>query len=211
MQVRPLIYPSELQRLNKPGDIGHSIVVTFGNYPLMTYFTPSFKVPLYKMGKMDTSELNNRLFDEKEAFYDISIRNRMIEEMLEEKKNKSGITELKLNTNQSNASNTSNNTSNNVSASNVSSTDSSDTDDTTDTASGGVKTEVMTTEEKEAIIKEEKIAKEEKQEIKEEKVEESSNDAERMWKLFKNFQNPDAKIDDLATEGVSKDNGVVNA
>mgnify|MGYP003571280605 CR=1 FL=1 len=80
MQVRPLIYPSELQRLNHPGDIGHSIIVTFGNYPLMTYFTPSYKVHLYKMGKMDTSELNNRLFDEKEAFYNIAKRNDLIEE-----------------------------------------------------------------------------------------------------------------------------------
>ena len=80
MQVRPLIYPSELQRLNHPGDIGHSIVVTFGNYPLMTYFSPSFKVPFYKIGKMDTSELNDRLFDEKEAFYDISKRNNLAEE-----------------------------------------------------------------------------------------------------------------------------------
>ncbi|MBP5411214.1 MAG: type IV secretory system conjugative DNA transfer family protein, partial [Lachnospiraceae bacterium] len=80
MQVRPLIYPSELQRLNHPGDIGHSIVVTFGNYPLMTYFSPSFKVPFYKIGKMDTSEVNDRLFDEKEAFYDISKRNNLAEE-----------------------------------------------------------------------------------------------------------------------------------
>ena len=82
-QVRPLIYPSELQRLNKPGDIGHSIIVTFGNYPFMTYFTPSFKVPLYKIGKMDTSELNERLFDEKTAFYDIAKRNTIISEKQE--------------------------------------------------------------------------------------------------------------------------------
>jgi type IV secretory pathway TraG/TraD family ATPase VirD4 len=82
-QVRPLIYPSELQRLNKPGDIGHSIIVTFGNYPFMTYFTPSFKVPLYKIGKMDTSELNERLFDEKAAFYDIAKRNSIISEQQE--------------------------------------------------------------------------------------------------------------------------------
>ena len=74
-QTRPLIYPSELQRLNKPGDIGHSIIVTFGNYPLKTYFTPSFKVPLYKFGEMDQSELEDRLFNEQEAFYDIRMRN----------------------------------------------------------------------------------------------------------------------------------------
>ena len=77
-QVRPLIYPSELQRLNRPGDIGHSIVVTFGNYPLKTYFTPSFNVPLYKTGKMDTSELNERYFNENDVFYNIKERNGVV-------------------------------------------------------------------------------------------------------------------------------------
>ena len=93
MQVRPLIYPSELQRLNHPGDIGHSIVVTFGNYPLMTYFTPSFKVSFYKMGKMDTSELNNRLFDEKEAFYNIVKRNDLVEQDQQQKAEKKAAKE----------------------------------------------------------------------------------------------------------------------
>ena len=75
LQTRPLIYPSELQRLNHPGDIGHSIIVTFGNFPLKTYFTPSFKVPLYKIGKMDQSDLEDQFFDENGVFYDISKRN----------------------------------------------------------------------------------------------------------------------------------------
>ncbi len=74
-QVRPLIYPSELQRLNKPGNIGNSIIVTFGNYPLKTYFSPSFKVPFYKTGKMDTSDLAERYFDENSIHYDVSKRN----------------------------------------------------------------------------------------------------------------------------------------
>ena len=77
-QVRPLIYPSELQRLNHPGDIGHGIIVTFGNFPLKTYFTPSFKVPLYQTGEMDNSELEERSFDEGELFYDIRIRNQKV-------------------------------------------------------------------------------------------------------------------------------------
>jgi type IV secretion system protein VirD4 len=77
-QVRPLIYPSDLQRLNKPGDIGHSIIVTFGNYPLKTYFSPSFKVPFYKIGKMDTSELAERFFDENEVFYSVDQRNKIV-------------------------------------------------------------------------------------------------------------------------------------
>ena len=81
-QTRPLIYPSELQRLNHPGDIGHGIIVTFGNYPLKTYFTPSFKVPLYINGEMDQSELEDRSFNEKEIFYDIRIRNKEVLEKI---------------------------------------------------------------------------------------------------------------------------------
>ena len=75
LQVRPLIYPSELQRLNKPGDIGLSIIVTFGNYPLKTYFTPSFKVPLYRFGKIELTGLDERYFNENEVFYDVRVRN----------------------------------------------------------------------------------------------------------------------------------------
>ena len=77
-QVRPLIYPSELQRLNKPGNIGNSIIVTFGNYPLKTYFSPSFKVPFYQMGKMDTSDLSERFFDENTILYSVSKRNEIV-------------------------------------------------------------------------------------------------------------------------------------
>jgi hypothetical protein len=77
-QVRPLIYPSELQRLNKPGNIGNSIIVTFGNYPLKTYFSPSFKVPFYQMGKMDTSDLSERYFDENAILYSVGKRNEIV-------------------------------------------------------------------------------------------------------------------------------------
>ena len=87
-QVRPLIYPSELQRLNKPGDIGHSIIVTFGNYPLKTYFSPSFKVPFYQMGKMDTSDLTDRYFDENTILYSITNRNEIIFNESNDKKGK---------------------------------------------------------------------------------------------------------------------------
>ncbi len=77
-QVRPLIYPSELQRLNHGSDIGHSVIVTFGNYPFRSYFTPSFKVPLYKTGTMDTSFLAERYFDEDAVFYDAQKRNDIV-------------------------------------------------------------------------------------------------------------------------------------
>ena len=84
-QVRPLIYPSELQRLNKPGNIGNSIIVTFGNYPLKTYFSPSFKVPFYQTGKMDTGGLSERYFDENTVLYSVSNRNSTV---FEDKSNK---------------------------------------------------------------------------------------------------------------------------
>jgi type IV secretory pathway TraG/TraD family ATPase VirD4 len=85
-QVRPLIYPSELQRLNKPGDIGNSIIVTFGNYPLKTYFSPSFKVPFYQTGKMDTGALSERYFDENTVLYSVSQRNSIVFEEVTDKK-----------------------------------------------------------------------------------------------------------------------------
>ena len=78
LQTRPLIYPSDLQRLNRPGDIGHSVIVTFGNFPLKAYFTPSFKVPLYHTGVMDQSDLEERYFNEKEVYYNVKKRNKRI-------------------------------------------------------------------------------------------------------------------------------------
>ena len=38
-QVRPLIYPSELQMLNNKESTGNAIIVTFGNFPLKTKYT----------------------------------------------------------------------------------------------------------------------------------------------------------------------------
>lgn len=78
IQTRPLIYPSELQRLNNKFSTGNSIVVTFGNYPLKTKFTPSYKTPLYKTGMMSLDELEGRLFEEEAVFYDIERRNEAI-------------------------------------------------------------------------------------------------------------------------------------
>ncbi len=75
LQTRPLIYPSELQKLNNKSGMGNSIIVTFGNYPLKTAFTPSYRVPLYQTGMMDTGELTGRYFEESEIYYDIAIRN----------------------------------------------------------------------------------------------------------------------------------------
>ena len=78
MQTRPLIYPSELQKLNNKFSSGNSLVVTFGNHPLKTQFTPSYKSPLYQMGKMETDDIEGRLFEEEEVFYDIARRNSIV-------------------------------------------------------------------------------------------------------------------------------------
>lgn len=74
-QVRPLIYPSELQKLNNKVSTGNAIIVTFGNHPLMTKYTPSYQCPYYKMGQMDMEELRSHVFRADEVYYDLSRRN----------------------------------------------------------------------------------------------------------------------------------------
>lgn len=84
LQTRPLIYPSELQKLNNKTDTGNAIIVTFGNYPLKTKFTPSYKCPLYQMGTMDLSEVRMNAFFGDEIYYDLEERNYIIASMQEE-------------------------------------------------------------------------------------------------------------------------------
>ena len=77
-QVRPLIYPSELQMLNNKESTGNAIIVTFGNYPLKTKYTPSYLCPYYKMGTMDMGELRSHMFKADEVFYDLEERNEIV-------------------------------------------------------------------------------------------------------------------------------------
>ena len=77
-QVRPLIYPSELQMLNNKESTGNAIVVTFGNFPLKTKYTPSYRCPYYKMGRMDMTELRSHMFKADEVYYDLDERNEII-------------------------------------------------------------------------------------------------------------------------------------
>ncbi len=202
MQVRPLIYPSELQRLNHPGDIGHSIVVTFGNYPLMTYFTPSFKVPFYKMGKMDTSELNNRLFDEKEAFYNIAIRNDLVEKDQKEKAEKRAAAQAQAEETQ--GAQTGAEETQNAQADSDTQGESGDYD----TVSGGETNTIdRQAETKEAAadaeyaeyLAETQASREETTDMVEERAEDDAQavqDITRMWKQYKQ-SHPNAKIEDL--------------
>jgi type IV secretion system protein VirD4 len=75
MQTRPLIYPSELQRLNNKADSGNAILVSFGNFPVKTKYTPSYQCPLYKTGCMDISDIRANAFYGEEVFYDLYERN----------------------------------------------------------------------------------------------------------------------------------------
>ena len=75
IQTRPLIYPSELQKLNNKESTGNAIIVTFGNFPLKTKYTPSYKCPLYRMGQMDLTEVRSNVFQADKVFYDIKVRN----------------------------------------------------------------------------------------------------------------------------------------
>ena len=81
VQVRPLIYPSDLQKLNNKVSTGNAIIVTIGNYPLQTVYTPSYKCDYYKFGKMDMTDIRSHMFRAEEVFYDISERNRKVQEV----------------------------------------------------------------------------------------------------------------------------------
>ena len=77
-QVRPLIYPSELQRLNNQESTGNSIIVSFNSFPLRTKYTPSYKCPYYKFGPMDLTEIRSNVFKADKVFYDLKARNSLI-------------------------------------------------------------------------------------------------------------------------------------
>ena len=77
-QVRPLIYPSELQRLNNQESTGNSIIVSFNSFPLKTKYTPSYKCPFYQFGPMDLTEIRSNIFRADEVFYDLKARNKKI-------------------------------------------------------------------------------------------------------------------------------------
>ncbi len=78
IQSRPLIYPSDLQKLNNKTDTGNAIIVTFGNYPLKTKFTPSYRCDLYKFGTMDLTDVRSNAFFPDEVYYDIAERNSIV-------------------------------------------------------------------------------------------------------------------------------------
>ena len=82
MQTRPVIYPSELQKLNSKTNTGNAIIVTFGNNPLKTKFTPSYKCPLYEFKAMNLDEVRANAFYGEDVYYDLGERNMIVQEKM---------------------------------------------------------------------------------------------------------------------------------
>ena len=73
------IMPSKaIQMLNNKESTGNEIIVTFGNYPLQTKYTPSYKCPYYQMGRMNMDELRSHMFRADEVYYDLEERNEIV-------------------------------------------------------------------------------------------------------------------------------------
>lgn len=98
VKERPLIYPSELQTLNNPRDMGHAIVTVFGYQPIRSTFTPCFQVPQFDMERIDQKLEKGRYFDEKNAYYDMKNRNRIV--MENRGKKTSAVSNLPKNSNE---------------------------------------------------------------------------------------------------------------
>ena len=53
-------------------------MVTFGNDPIKTKFTPSYRCPLYEFATMDMTAVKENAFFGDEVFYDIEERNAIV-------------------------------------------------------------------------------------------------------------------------------------
>lgn len=94
IKERPLIYPSELSKLNGPGNYGNAVVTIFGFQPILSKFTPCYLVKDFKLGGTKQQKKPARYFDEDKIFYDIRIRNKLVLPPGEDepkKKRKSGV------------------------------------------------------------------------------------------------------------------------
>lgn len=78
IKERPLIYPTELAQLNKPGDMGHAVVTVFGYMPIMSVYTPSYACKAYRLTQGEQSLREGRYFDEDRVFYDMKRRNELV-------------------------------------------------------------------------------------------------------------------------------------
>lgn len=85
IKERPLIYPTELQQLNSPDNMGNAIVNVFGFAPIKSKFTPSYKSKHFVLEKTNQLLSAGKYFNEKVVFYDMLKRNDLI--LTDKKKN----------------------------------------------------------------------------------------------------------------------------
>lgn len=78
IKERPLIYPSELAQLNRPGNMGNAIVTVFGYQPIRSKYTPSYECRAYTLEKTEQRLGQGRYFDEAAVFYDMKRRNGIV-------------------------------------------------------------------------------------------------------------------------------------
>ena len=93
VKERPLIYPTELQQLNSPDNMGNAIVNVFGFPPIRSKYTPSYKCKYFKLEKTNQLLSEGKYFNEVKVFYNMLDRN---DKVLSDNKNKK-ITEQQIN------------------------------------------------------------------------------------------------------------------
>jgi type IV secretion system protein VirD4 len=75
----PIIYPSELERLNSKGNYGNAVILYNGHYPLRTKFTPTFMgKKLYTLGGVESEGSNKELLNEADIMYTATFREGMM-------------------------------------------------------------------------------------------------------------------------------------
>ena len=78
IKERPLIYPTELQQLNSPDNMGNAIVNVFGYPPIKSKYTPSFKCKHFNLEKTNQLLSEGKYFNEKKVLYNMLDRNEII-------------------------------------------------------------------------------------------------------------------------------------
>ena len=87
VKERPLIYPTELQQLNSPDNMGNAIVNVFGFPPVKSKYTPSYKSRYFVLEKTNQLLSEGKYFNEKKVFYDMLERNKLVISKGKEKSN----------------------------------------------------------------------------------------------------------------------------
>ena len=77
VKERPLIYPTELQQLNNPNNMGNAIVNVFGFPPLKSKYTPSYKSKYFVLEKTNQLLAQGKYFNEEKVFYNMLDRNKL--------------------------------------------------------------------------------------------------------------------------------------